>query len=87
MGDTVGPGLRRQDIDIASRARRTGRQQNGLKVSLFSNDFCSFPEADHLGGGLLRFEQTGKGNIQRHAERPQGFEAGVAVPGLQLREC
>lgn len=78
--DPIGAGLRQQQIDIATRAGRASRQQNGLIVGLFSNHFGAFAAANHLGLVGLRFQQTGEGNIQRHAQRPQCFRLGLPLP-------
>ncbi len=78
-------GLGEQQIDVPTRAGRTGGQQNGLIVRLLCHHFGPLAAADHLRFVHLRLKQPGKWNIQRYAERPQRFQTRVAVAGLQLR--
>ncbi|SSN10684.1 Uncharacterised protein [Klebsiella pneumoniae] len=85
MRNAVGAGLGEQQIDVPTRAGRTGGQQNGLIVRLLCHHFGPLAAADHLRFVHLRLKQPGKWNIQRYAERPQRFQTRVAVSGLQLR--
>ena len=79
LGNAVCARLGKQEVYVASRARRTCRQQYRLVVGLSGNDLRTFTTTDHLSGRLLWFKQAGKRNIQRHAKRPQRFEARVTV--------
>ena len=79
-------GLRIQQIDVAPRAGRTGRQQHRLIVRQLGGDRRPFAASDYLHPFLFRLHQAREGDIQRDAQRPERFNSGIAIASFKLRQ-
>ncbi|SPX92205.1 Uncharacterised protein [Morganella morganii] len=68
LGNTIFTGLRCDGVQVTPVNRRSGREQKSMVIGILGTDLNTFPAPQHRYPAFRGFKQTGKRDIQCHAE-------------------